>query len=171
MLTQQQTPDTFDLVFLNPTATSFRHAENRLQMQVTDETEWRDVTLLRLYPLSEPHAWISVQNSEGKELGVIRELKEFPPDALALLRQELDRRYMVPVIIRVLGTTEKFDIVTWLVETTRGPVSFYTNSWQRCIQQPVPGRFTITDLEGNRYDILDIHALDAESQKILKFRM
>jgi hypothetical protein len=51
------------------------------------------------------------------------------------------------------------------VETDRGPALFLTHNIHET-PQPIPGRYTLTDLESNRYDIPDVEKLDAESRRI-----
>ncbi len=42
---------------------------------------------------------------------------------------------------------------------------------QENIQQPLPGYFTLVDVESNRYDIPDLSALDPESRRLLEERL
>ncbi|HPD14837.1 MAG TPA: DUF1854 domain-containing protein [Planctomycetota bacterium] len=132
-----------------------------------DDAEWRDVTLVRLFPLTEPEHWVSLVEMNGKEVGVLRDLSRLGHEALRLARDELRRRYLVPRIVRILACRPRADLVEWTVETDRGRQKFLTREVREQIKEHQPTRLSIVDVEGNRYDIPDLAALDPESRRRL----
>ena len=164
-------PASYDLILLEPRTLHFREEAQRLQMRREGEEEWVDVSLLRLFPLSEAYRWISVRNDKDEEIGVLEELHGLTAESLACVRRFLQRYYLVPIITRIYSTTSRFDLCEWMVETNRGPVSFIMRNPHECIKQFIPGMFALTDMEGNRYDVPDITALDPESRILLEARL
>ena len=160
-----------ELRFLQGATVHLRHADGRLQMRQQGEDAWQEVCLVRLFPLSEPEEWISVLDEKGKELGILQDLKGMSAEDLACVRQELSRRYLVPQIRRIRACRDKFDLVEWTVETDRGKVTFTTRNLRDQVKQPLPRRLTITDVEGNRYDVPDLAALDLASRRMLETRL
>jgi hypothetical protein len=160
-----------EIRWIEPGQVRWQIDNNRLQMRENNEAEWIDVGIYRLFPLSEPEAWLSVVNKENKEVGIIRNLHHCPHDALALIRQELSRRYLVPHILRIISCRDQFDITFFEVETDRGRITFQLRRQQENVQRPLPHRLTLIDIEGNRYDISDINNLDAESRRFLDERL
>jgi hypothetical protein len=77
---------------------------------------------------------------------------------------------MVPEIRRIVTVRERFDLVEWIVDTDRGQVTFLTRNLREQVKRPYPTRLVLTDVEGNRYDVADIEALDPESRRILEDR-
>jgi hypothetical protein len=71
------------------------------------------------------------------------------------------------VIQRILRVKERFGTVDWEVETDRGFRTFSMRSIRENVHQPSPGRYLLSDVEGNRYDVPDLSALDAASQASL----
>jgi len=140
-------------------------------MREEGEEGWKEVSLTRLFPLSEPEKWIAVLDKEGKEIGVLPDLKDIAPEELACVREELSRRYLVPQILRILTCRDRFDMAEWTVETDRGQITFLTRNLREQVQQPFPRRFVVMDVEGNRYDIPDLNALDPESRRLLEERL
>ena len=48
--------------------------------------------------------------------------------------------------------------------TNRGPRTFTTRDLRENVIHPMPGRTLLTDVDGNRYDVRDIYALDRTNQ-------
>ena len=166
----EPTANSADLVLLDPVHLQFRHEGNRLQLRAGGE-EWQEVSIARLFPLSDPDGWIAVMDKDGKELGALKQLHGLPTASIACLREELHRRYLVPQIVRILACRDRFDLTEWEVETNRGPVKFLLRHPQESIQNLLPQRWSLTDVEGNRYDIADIDLLDAESRVLFEARL
>ena len=157
-----------DLHVLEPSSLAFRGEANRLQMRQAGEEEWQEVTLVRLFALSEPERWISVLDKDDKEIGILLDLHELSRGDLALVREELDRRYLVPEIGTILSCRQRFDMVQWTADTDRGRVSFLTRNLREQVQRPLGRHLILTDVEGNRYDIPDFEALDPASRRLLE---
>jgi hypothetical protein len=170
-----------ELRFLDPATVQFRQQGARLQFRTApdagrpepvegrekDDADWRDVTLVRLFPLTEPERWISLVEMNGKEVGILKDASRLGHDALRLARDELRRRYLVPRITRILTCRPRGDLVEWTVESDRGQQKFLTRDLREQIKEHMPTRLSIVDVEGNRYDIPDLAALDPESRRRL----
>lgn len=163
--------DQQDLIVLEPARLHFRREGGRLQVRKEGEEEWREVSVARLFPLSDAERWISVLDKEGKEVGVLLDLRELSRENLDCLREELHRRYLVPNILRILACRDRYDLVEWVVETDRGGATFLTRHLREKVQEPLPHHLTLTDMEGNRYDIPDVEALDPDSRRWLDERI
>ncbi len=166
MADEKSTPD--DLVLLAP-ETVFRQEGDRLRLAVGDD--WQPVTLAPLFPLSEATGWIAVLDAEGKEVGILADLHALGRDSAAAVRAELRRRNLVPHVQRITGARDRFGMTEFTVESDRGPLSILVRHPQENIQQPLPGYFTLVDVESNRYDIPDLSALDPESRRLLEERL
>lgn len=160
-------PPSDELVLLDPKALILRFDDQRLTLRQGDD-EPREVRLARLYPLSRPEQWISLSLPAGGELGVIEDLSHLDPDSLTAARAALDQRYLVPLIRRVLACRQQFDLLEWQVETDRGATTFVTRNARENVQRPYPGRIALTDVGGNRFDIVDVEALDAASRRLVE---
>jgi hypothetical protein len=160
-----------ELRLLDPAKLAFRREGPRLQLRLEGEEEWREVNTVRLFPLTEPERWVSIIDKEGKEVGVLVELKGLTSEALRLVREELRRRYLVPQISRILACRERFDLVEWTVQTDRGKRTFLTRNLREQVKEPMASRLMFTDVEGNRYDIPDVAALDPDSRRWIEARV
>jgi hypothetical protein len=160
-----------NLRFLDGTEMNLRRQGSRLQIRRDWNEDWTDVSVVRLFPLSEPWRWVSVLDSVGREVGVVRDLAELPRDVRRALRDELNRRYLVPQILKVTAATDKYDLVEWVMETDRGPITFMTRNLREQAQRPLPEHLTMMDVDGNRYDIPDMGDLDPDSLRLLETRL
>ena len=174
-----------ELRFLEPAAVQFRRDGARLQSRTApgagrpepvegrdkDADEWGDVSLIRLFPLSEPEHWIALIAKNGEEIGILRDLAPLPAEARRLARDELRRRYLVPQIERILACRTRNEVVEWTVETDRGRGKFLTRNLREQVKEPLPSRLTLIDVEGNRYDIPNVLALDPDSRRRLEAQL
>jgi hypothetical protein len=156
--------ETTDLRFLEPARLRFFRHGATLRLTVADEFSVLKVAVVRVFPLSQPGRYLSVRNGDNKEVGVVIDPDELDPESHRLVAEELERRYVVPVIRRVTAVKERFGTVDWEVETDRGSCRFTTRNTRENVAQPSPNRLLLTDVEGNRYDVRDLSALDGASQ-------
>ena len=157
-----------ELRLLELSQVRLRRRDGRLEMREITYAQWRPVTLVRLFPSSEPDGWTSVIDDRGTEIGIFPDLAEFPAEELALVREEMERRYLVPKIGRITACRRRHDVLQWTAETDRGRVTFITRNLREQVQEPMPRYLILTDVEGNRYDIPDLEALDPMSRGLLE---
>lgn len=154
-----------DFQFLDPTKIHLETApDGTLRAIVEDESCGMRVEAYRAFPMSYPEEYIALRDGGGRELGVLRHLREVPPAARALIETELRRRYFLPQITAILSVTERFGSTEWDVETDRGPRRLAMRQINEAITEVSPERYLLTDVEGNRYEVRDLEALDPESR-------
>ncbi len=156
--------ETSELCYLDPQKLRFFRHGAALRLTVEEESSYLKVTVVRAFPLSHPQRYFSVRTPDNKEVGLIVDLAELDEEGRRLVAEELERRYLVPVIRRVIGIKERFGTVEWEVDTDRGLYRFTTRNMREKIVQPSSGRYLLTDVDENRYDVQDLAALDSASQ-------
>ncbi len=119
----------------------------------------------RCFPFETPDEYISVLNKDGREYAMIRDLSEMPDEAQEIIRAELDRKYLCPTVTRIKSLKEKLGYSFWEVETDKGDMSFSMHDTYRNIARVGDGMLIISDVDGNRYRIDDVAALDRKSFK------
>lgn len=148
--------------------------ENALFVQVNEfitlttlgpeKKEYGKVSLRRSFPYEFRYEYISVLDGDEREIGMIRDIALFP--ALEeVLRAELDRRYYTLKINKINYFKERYGFSYWKTETDRGPADFTLKDTYRSIYKIGASHIAITDVDGNRYEIDDVHALDKKSFK------
>lgn len=135
-----------------------------LHVTVMNEAIYGGVYAACAFPVAYPSQYISLIHSTGKkdvEIGIIRDLEEFPPEAVRLVREALRRRYFVHTITRINSVEDKYNSTLLLfdVETDKGPRNFFMRwATDRAVDYGRKGKVLI-DLDNNRYLIPDIEKL------------
>ena len=122
----------------------FPAARIRIRQEDGSETvEVHDrIWLHRSFPFDLLEAYISVQNKDQEEIGLIRSLDAFDADAREILQKELDQKYYTPKITRIQFT---------LQDTFRS------------LLRVGEDKVYVTDNYGNRYVIESLAKLDRRS--------
>ena len=122
---------------------------------------------VRCFPLSDPLKAIALLDQDGKEILTLPDLASLNPDARELLESELASRDFVPVIQRVISTSNPNPPCEWSVETDRGKTRFQLES-EDDVRKLGPHRLMIADSHGIRYTIPDVRQLDSHTQRIVR---
>jgi hypothetical protein len=155
------------LVFLDAKKLRFFKHGATLRLTVEEDRSYLKVDILRAFPLSEPGGFLSVRDGANKEAGLIVDPAELSVENRKLVEEDLERRYLVPAVHRIVAAKERFGTVDWTMETDRGVCRFTTRNLRENVQRPAPGRIILNDVDSNRYDIRNVDKLSRESQELL----
>ncbi|MCC6443440.1 MAG: DUF1854 domain-containing protein, partial [Armatimonadetes bacterium] len=140
----------------------FANSHGQLMVQIGDQ-EPVAVKATRAFPLTYPDRYIGLANEDGKEVGMIDKIASLPREMQDLLDEALERGFFVPQIVRVENVSEEFGVTRWEVTTDKGPRVFEVRG-REDIRFLTNRHIIIRDIDGNRFEIKDLSALDAESQ-------
>ena len=143
-----------------------RDAFGRLNLTDADGKRWEGVEPVRPFPLSCPDQWLSLFGTDGREILLIREPENLPPEIRTLLEDELACREFVPVITKIYDVYADVDPSEWEVETDRGPARFLIEN-DDDIRRMGDHQAILTDSHGLRYLIPDMRTFDHGSRRIL----
>lgn len=130
-----------------------------------EEKTYDRIFLHRAFPFDYPYSYISVLDSDSAEIGIITYVDELDPAAAEMLRAELDRKYYTPVIKQILSVKDKFGYSYWKVLTDEGELNFTLHDTFQSLLKVGGTRIFVNDIDGNRYEIPDIEALDRPSYR------
>ncbi|MFC1526512.1 DUF1854 domain-containing protein [Candidatus Latescibacterota bacterium] len=120
----------------------------------------------RAFPVRASGDFISLEDKEENEVGLIRRLADLDHESRAVLEAELERTYFTTLITRVEAIDVQYHVPHWQVETDRGTRDFELRSSRRDVR--VLGmRVLLRDADGNRYEIPDLQRLDQASRHIV----
>lgn len=133
-----------------------------------EEKNWDRVFLHRAFPFDDPYEYISVLDKDQNEIGIIGDLRNIEPNMRKLIEEELERKYYTPTIKAIKQIKERYGFSHWKVETDIGPLQFTVQDTYRSIIRVTSTRLFVVDMNGNRYEIPDIHELDRKSYRMIE---
>lgn len=133
-----------------------------------DGVDHPDLRPRRVFPISGRSSFVSFLNEKGEEEVLLRDPENLDPESTAVLELFLSRVYSGAIIRRVYDITETMGVALWTVMTDRGYASFEVVDRERHIRLLPGGRYLITDVDGNRFEIPCIHDLDRRSQELVE---
>lgn len=160
----QDLAEAAQLTLLDPAKLRFFKAGAALRLTIDGDRSLLKVSVLRAFPLTKPGQYYSVRDGGGKEVGMLVHPEALEPESRALVEADLERRYMTTTVRKIRSVEERFGTVDWEVDTPRGRNRFTTRDLRDNVLRPAPGRILFTDVEGNRYEVPDMAALDTQSQ-------
>ena len=130
-----------------------------------------NVRVVRAAPLSHPSRYITFLDEKGRELCTVDRLDDLPQAERRLVEEELADYYLGSAIQRINELESEFGIAYWDVETPRGRRDFVVKDVRSSITWLSPTRLLIVDVDGNRFEIQDLRALDRRSQELLEMTL
>ena len=139
-----------------------------LALEFEEETYPR-IAVHRCFPFSEPTRYISIREPEGdgKEIGLIEDITTLPEEIQSLLAEQMELRYFTPHIRHIHDIKEEYGYSYWSVTTDRGRCRFTVRFGAGSVIPIGGGRYLVTDIDGNRFEIPNVDALTAKEMKKL----
>ena len=119
----------------------------------------------RLFPVSRIDEYITLLDTDGVEVAVIRKISDITPSSREVIEYSLNDFYLVPHILRIISITEKNGKIRWCVETDRGIKEFDVRNRNHDVRVYSDGRVRVRDSDDNRYIIFDYRKLDKHSRR------
>lgn len=140
----------------------------RATCEIRGEGRFENVEVLRCFPLTIPDGYVTLIGEDGSEIGIVRDPTLLDEGSQAAMESLLSRRYFTPEIERIERLSQEASLWRWRVMTNRGEVTFYLRSVRDSIHEVAPGRWQIFSVDGQRYEIRDLSALDARSRALFE---
>lgn len=133
---------------------------------ITEEQTYERIFLHSAFPFDMPHSYISVLDKDQKEIGMIRELSALSEETQKILLGELGRKYYAPRIKKILSVKERYGFSYWRVDLENAnDFSFTVQDTYRSMLKIDSEHVFIVDVDGNRYEIPSVEALERASYK------
>lgn len=149
---------------MNPTGIKiFYQPKDRLRLTLEDRS-YLIVKPAWSAPLTRPSKFLALLDNKGEEITTINDPEELDEASLAAVQQELHRRYLTATVHKITHAKSEFGAGYWHVVTDRGERDFVTQSLQENAQWLSPVHLLLVDVDGNRFEIPDVSALDERSR-------
>jgi len=111
---------------------------------------------------------VSLLDTDNKEVALLASIDEFDEESRAIAQAELDKRYLVPRILRVREATARYGSRYWDVETHMGDRRFILKNPTRNALWMSSEHLVLRDTMGNSYEIKPFSELDARSRALVE---
>jgi hypothetical protein len=112
--------------------------------------------------------WYTDAESQEHEVGIVRDLGDWPDKERSLLEQAIQRRYFIRRVIAIDAIRLKYGLLTFRVQTDRGPAEFLMRDNHSQAQDHGPRGKILTDVDDNRFLIEDVEALPHRQQALFR---
>jgi hypothetical protein len=131
-----------------------------------DGSEHANVRVVPAFPITRRHRYLYFKDEEGNELGLLVDPRGLDRESRDLILDQADQVYFMPRITRIIRVDEQTrGVATWEVETDRGWSRFEMVPRSESVWYVGRDRVLIRDVDGNRYLIEDLNALDSRSRR------
>ena len=166
--------DQIDIGILDHNKAEFYVAESGFTGLKYNDEDYKHITLKRALPIGMPMEYISVANSENKEIGILKSIDDLSEEQYTIVLNELNSRYYCPQILEIKSVKDKLGYV-YMELIINAPGSDVTHT-KNCavkdvnknIRMLTNNSLIIYDVDGNRYMIKDLTALGKNNIKKLE---
>jgi hypothetical protein len=160
----------FEIKILDPVSVTLsRNAGGDLAVSIDDRT-YEKAKAIRAFPLTAASACVAFTDSEGKELGIVEDSSLIEPGSRQVLQEALDEAYLATQVVTIFSVTANHSMTTWDMQTTRGRRIVHVRDRGE-IRALSTSRVILTDINGIKYEVASIEALDEKSQTLLESEM
>jgi hypothetical protein len=149
----------------------FYQPKDRLRLTVEGDRSYPTVKPAWAAPLSHPNAYLALLDGKGKEIVTLADPTTLPTASWAAAQEELRRRYLTATVTAISHARQEFGATYWTVGTDRGPRDFVTQNLQENAIWLGDTHLLLLDVDGNRFEVPDIGALDAASRHLLEVNL
>lgn len=142
--------------------------KDRLRLTVGEDRSYLIVKPVWAAPLSHPGKYLALLDGKGEEIVTLPDPKALSDTSHRAVQEEIARRYLTATIESVTEALTEFGATYWHVETDRGPRDFVTQSLSENVQWLTPTHVLLTDVDGNRFELKDVPAMDERSRRLIE---
>ncbi|MCE9558237.1 MAG: DUF1854 domain-containing protein [Armatimonadetes bacterium] len=145
----------------------FHEPKDRLRLTVGDEKSYPTVVPRWASPISYPSRYLSLTDAKGTEIVLLDDTSGLDEESRKAVEFEVKKRYLTSTIHKIIHAKVEFGATYWSVLTERGERDLVTQSLQENAQWLAPNHLVLLDVDGNRFEIPDITALDPKSTQFI----
>ena len=166
-------PRAFEPRWLSPeNCRLLRDSRQTLWLERDDEPAKGGVFAVRCFPAERPDEFVSLRHADADgqqhELGIIRQVSDWPEAQQAMLREALQRRYLLHEIRSIAAIKLEHGLLDFAVETHHEACHFTMRWSQSAVQDFGPRGKLLLDVDDNRWLVPDVEALPRRQQLLFR---
>ncbi len=139
-----------------------------LRMTIEGDRSYLRVKIVRAAPLTQPDRYFCFLDAKDEVICMVTQLEELHSSCHPLIHEELSRRYLMAQIQKIHSIQNEYGVTYWDVDTDRGRREFVAKSVSENAQWLNDRRLIIFDVDGNRFEVVDMTTLDRRSHGLLE---
>jgi ATP-binding cassette subfamily B protein len=147
-------------------------AENDVLTLTVDEQDFPGIYTVRAFPATHSEKYLSLRYADaaGKdhEVGMIRQLTDWPEEYQELIRRALNRRYLLRTVNSLVSMKDDNGFVQCSAETEEGTVEFTVHNNAHCVKKFGYNGRLLTDTDQNHYLIHDVDELPFMQKRLFR---
>ena len=163
---------TIDIGFLKADQAEFYRTPGGFTGLRYGEKDYPRIALRRALPIGLPMEYISIADPENKEIAIIRDVRLLADGQMAIVSDELSKRYYCPEVYGIKSVKDKMGYVYMELligsDGERYEKSCAINDVNKNIRMLDDDRLLLFDVDGNRYIVSSLSGLDKKSLKRLE---
>lgn len=166
---EQETDEMLRIRYLNKDNARFTATGTGFLSLEIGEEKYDRVAVVRMFPMQYTDELISIRTADqkSKEIGIVEKLTDFDEQTAKLLKAQLNLRYFMPAITKIINIKDEYGYAYWSVETDKGTCHFTIQMGGNAVIHLSDTRVIITDIDENRFEIPDIDVLSSKERKKL----
>ncbi|HKM04040.1 MAG TPA: DUF1854 domain-containing protein [Lachnospiraceae bacterium] len=164
-----ETEEMLRIRYLTEENTTFeRNKGGFVSLRIENEFYQR-IQVVRMFPFNKKEEYISIRvaDEKSKEIGIIKDMKEFSKETKEMLREQMNLKYFTPIITKICDIHDEYGFAYWNVLTDHGACRFTVQMGGKAVVHLSETRILISDIDENRFEIPDITQLTVAEQKKL----
>lgn len=137
-----------------------------LRITLPEDKSYLRIKCRRCFPFAFPTQYISVRDAADEEIGIIRNLADLPADWRAWILDDIEMRYYTPRVKSIKNIRRRWGGYEWYVLTDRGSKKIITKGVHDTMSEVQPGRYIITDVDGNRFELHSAKLDEVSKEKV-----
>jgi hypothetical protein len=121
-----------------------------------------------VFPHQQGVNYISILNEKEEELVMLKHPEKLSDASRIVIFDELEKRYFIPEILKIISLDVESHLAYWHVETDRGTNEFMLYIMPENVVRTGGNGYFFTDTFGNRFKIKDKRKLDKKSAVLLE---
>lgn len=138
--------------------------EGKLFVRFHGQLEEIQVNPVWTRPLTARGRELALVDQSRREVAQVDDPDSLDPDLRHTILSELESRYLIPAIRKILDIRAHMGVLYWSVETNAGSRRFALKDPSDSVLWLSDDRVILRDCTGNRYEIDSIGALDRSSR-------
>jgi hypothetical protein len=141
---------------------------SQLRMTVPNEQTYLRVKPAWAAPLSRPNQYLALLDGKDKEITLVVDPRTLKPKSWEAVQQELRQRYLTAVVTSIDNARQEYGATYWNVQSDRGPREFITQNLQETALWLSDDHLLLLDVDGSRFEIPSVSALDVRSRHLIE---